>query len=247
MKYSTLIFDLDGTLAPSKERPSESMCQTLCEALKQFKIAIISGARFEQFQKQLLTHLSCADLSNMILAPTNGAAIYIFSKGEWECLEKRTLTEEEKKNIFEVFNKAIKEFNVSTENLYGVQVEDRETQITFSGCGSTAPIEVKEKWDPDESLRIKMANYMKELLPEFEIKVGGMTSIDVTRKGFDKARAIDRIQQYLNVPDEQVLFMGDALFPNGNDEPAKKTGVDTIQVKNPEDTEEKIKGIMNSV
>lgn len=244
MKYTTLIFDLDGTLAPSKERPSESMCQTLCDALKHFKIAVISGASFEQFQKQLVAHLPCADLSNLMLAPTNGSAIYSFLNGEWKCLEKSGLKDDEKEKIFSAIKGTMLEFGVLEDSTYGTQIEDRGTQVTFSGCGSTAPISVKKIWDPDNSLRIKMANYIKEKIPEFEVRVGGMTSIDITEKGFDKASATRKIEKYLNITKDEILFMGDALFPGGNDEPEKWTGVDTLQVKNPDETEEKIKELI---
>ena len=240
MKYSTLIFDLDGTLAPSKEKPSDSMLAVLCEALKYFKIAVISGASFEQFQKQLVAHLPCTDLSNLLLAPTNGSAIYIFSNNEWVCLEKSVLEESDKKEIFDVVKNTMDKFQIPFDDTYGTQIEDRKTQITFSGLGSRAPISIKANWDKDASKRLEMANYIKEQLPEFEVRVGGMTSIDITAKGFDKATAIIKIEKYLNLNTDEILFMGDALFPGGNDEPAKSTGVDTLQVSVPEDTEKKI-------
>jgi phosphomannomutase len=245
MKYTTLIFDLDGTLAPSKERPSESMCETLCEALKHFKIAVISGASFEQFLSQLVAHLPCADLSNLMLAPTNGSVIYSFQNGEWKCLEKSGLKDEEKGKIFSAVKASMKEFGVAENNTYGIQIEDRGTQVTFSGCGSKAPISVKEVWDPTETLRIKMANFIKEIIPDFEVRVGGMTSIDITEKGYDKASATRKIEKYLNVTKDEILFMGDALFHGGNDEPEKWTGVDTLQVKDPEETENKIKELLS--
>lgn len=244
MKYTTLIFDLDGTLAPSKARPSESMCDTLCKALNHFKIAVISGASFEQFQKQLIAHLPCADLSNLMLAPTNGSAIYSFKNGEWNCLEKSILDNEAKEKIIIAIKNAMSKLAILEDHTYGTQIEDRETQITFSGCGSSAPIEVKENWDKDASIRLKMADNIKKEIPEFEIRVGGMTSIDVTAKGFDKESAIYKIEKYLNIKTEEILFIGDALFEGGNDEPAKETGVDTMQVSSPEETEKKINDLM---
>lgn len=247
MKYSTLIFDLDGTLAPSKAPPTESMCQTLCEALKYFKIAVISGASFEQFQKQLVAHLPCADLSNLMLAPTNGSAIYSFVNGGWNLLEKSILSGEDKEKIFVAIKKAMKEYGILENNTYGTQIDDRETQVTFSGCGSTAPISVKESWDPDASLRLKIADYIKKEIPEFEVRVAGMTSVDVTAKGFDKASAIRKIEKYLNIETKDILFMGDALFKGGNDEPAKETGVDTLQVKDETETEKIISNLIKEI
>jgi hypothetical protein len=244
MKYSTLIFDLDGTLAPSKDKPSEPMCVVLCEALKNFKIAVISGASFEQFESQLVANLPCTDLSNLILAPTNGSAIYSFSEGEWNCLEKSTLDQVDRQKITTAIKNAMDKFDIAESDINGIQIDDRETQITFSGCGSKAPISIKQSWDPDASLRTKMATYIKEQLPEFEVRVGGMTSIDVTAKGFDKAFAINKIQKYLNKETSEILFIGDSLFPGGNDEPAKETGVDTLQVKDPEETKNKIEELI---
>ncbi len=247
MKYTTLIFDLDGTLAPSKERPSESMCATLCESLNYFKVAVISGASFEQFQKQLVANLPCADLSNLMLAPTNGSAIYSFQNREWKCLEKSVLKDEDKSRIFTAIKNAMGKCGVAEDNTYGTQIDDRETQVTFSGCGSTAPISVKENWDKDSTLRLRMADYIKSELPEFEVRVAGMTSVDVTAKGFDKESAIYKIEKYWNITKDEILFMGDALFEGGNDEPAKNTGVDTIQVYSIEETENKIKELINSI
>jgi hydroxymethylpyrimidine pyrophosphatase-like HAD family hydrolase len=74
-----------------------------------------------------------------------------------------------------------------------------------------------------------------------------MTSIDITEKGYDKASATKKIENYLNITKDEILFMGDALYPGGNDEPERWTGVDTLQVKNPDETEEKIEELLSQV
>jgi hypothetical protein len=38
--------------------------------------------------------------------------------------------------------------------------------------------------------------------------------------------------------------MGDALFPGGNDHPARKSGADCIPVRDPEETERVIQAII---
>ncbi len=68
-----------------------------------------------------------------------------------------------------------------------------------------------------------------------------MTSIDVTRQGIDKAYAIGKIRQLLNVTDDQILFVGDALYKGGNDAAVKKTDVDFIQEDGPLATLELLK------
>ena len=74
---------------------------------------------------------------------------------------------------------------------------------------------------------------LEKKIPEFEIRMGGMTSIDITRKGIDKAYAIQKIKSIMGVLDEDIIFVGDALYKGGNDSSVKKTEVDFIQEDGP--------------
>ena len=47
-----------------------------------------------------------------------------------------------------------------------------------------------------------------------------------------------------NPKGKKILFVGDSLFPGGNDNPVISTGVKTISVKNPEETKRIIKDII---
>jgi hydroxymethylpyrimidine pyrophosphatase-like HAD family hydrolase len=69
-------------------------------------------------------------------------------------------------------------------------------------------------------------------------------TIDITRKGINKAYGIMRLVQYLNITIDDVLFVGDTLFYGGNDYPAKTTGIDCISVKGPEETANLIKSLL---
>jgi glyoxylase-like metal-dependent hydrolase (beta-lactamase superfamily II) len=48
----------------------------------------------------------------------------------------------------------------------------------------------------------------------------------------------------LGVPVDDMLFVGDALFPGGNDHPARRTGVVCIQVRDPEETKRVIEAVL---
>ena len=72
----------------------------------------------------------------------------------------------------------------------------------------------------------------------------GYTSIDVTRKGIDKEYGVRQIGKYLHMPIRKMVFIGDALFPGGNDYAARRTGVWCISVRGPEDTKKIIKNIL---
>ena len=41
-----------------------------------------------------------------------------------------------------------------------------------------------------------------------------------------------------------MMFMGDAIFPGGNDYPAKTLGLDTVRVRDPQETISVLTGIL---
>ena len=116
---------------------------------------------------------------------------------------------------------------------WGEVIEDRGSQITFSALGQQAPIEEKKKWDADFAKRQRMKSQLDTLIPEFSIHLGGTTSVDVTKPGIDKAYGIRKLRDTLGVTIQEMIFVGDALFPGGNDFPAKEAGVLSIQVRDP--------------
>lgn len=71
---------------------------------------------------------------------------------------------------------------------------------------------------------------------ESAIRIGGATSIDVTKPGIDKAYGIGKLRDTLHLSFKEMIYIGDALFPGGNDYPAEEAGVVSIPVKGPDDT-----------
>ena len=123
-------------------------------------------------------------------------------------------------------------------------IEDRGSQVTYSGLGQQAPLEEKEKWDPNFTKRKKITAILETLIPEFSIRMGGATSIDVTKPGIDKACGIGKLRDTLRLSLKEMVYIGDALFPGGNDYPAEEVGVVSIPVRGPNDTNLVIKTIL---
>jgi HAD superfamily hydrolase (TIGR01484 family) len=238
------IFDLDGTLAPSKSALEPDMAELVVQLLQKMKVAVISGGAYPQFQKQFLTQLphTYNSFSNLILLPTSGTQLYIW-KSEWHREYAETISEEDRKNIISLLTMAMKKtgYHAPTKQ-YGDIIEDRLSQITFSGIGQKAPLDEKKKWDPDRNKRQKIVDILAPKIPRFDVQMGGSSSIDITMKGVNKAYGIHKLEQYLGIPIENMIFVGDALYRGGNDFPARATGVDCIQVKDPEETKQLIKG-----
>jgi HAD superfamily hydrolase (TIGR01484 family) len=130
------------------------------------------------------------------------------------------------------------------ERVWGEPIEDRGSQITFSALGQQAPLEEKKKWDPDFTKRKKIKADLEKFIPEFSVRLGGTTSVDVTKPGIDKAYGIKKLRDMLGITIKEMIFIGDALFPGGNDYPAKEAGVVSIQVKDPEETKRLIEAIV---
>jgi phosphomannomutase len=79
------------------------------------------------------------------------------------------------------------------------------------------------------------------------VRVGGVTSIDVTKPGIDKAYGMDKLMELLQVGKDDLLFIGDRLQEGGNDYPVKAMGIDSLEVSRWEDTALVIEGILHTI
>lgn len=245
--YKMIVFDLDGTLAPSKFRISDSMASLLIKLLLKYKVAIITGGDFSRFGEQVFPFLGNDKniLSNLYICPTCSTKMYIFGDNAWKKLYSEDLTDIEKQKVFDAFNVAMIKTGFKPEKTWGQIIEDRETQITFSALGQDAPLIEKEKWDPDFKKRIAMKEILDEILGSFSVKLGGKTSIDITKSGIDKAYGIRKLKDITGVDFKDMLFIGDAIFPGGNDYPVKEMGLDCKDTTGPTQTEEIIESLIS--
>lgn len=240
-----IVFDLDGTLAGSKSPLDSEMSGLLHDLLLIVKVAVISGGDWPQFEKQLLSNLPHDDrLANLSLLPTCGTKFYRYDSAAWKKIYSEDLTAEERDKILSSLTKAIISADFKTDKLRGEQIEDRGSQITFSALGQKAPLEEKNKWDPDFSKRKKIKAILDTLIPEFSVRIGGSTSIDITKPGIDKAYGIRKLRDLLGISLKEMIYIGDALYVGGNDYPAKEAGVDCISVKDPNETKRVIPTII---
>ncbi|MFZ0499302.1 MAG: HAD-IIB family hydrolase [Steroidobacteraceae bacterium] len=239
-----IVFDLDGTLAQSKSSIDAEMAHLLDSLLAIVKVSIISGGAWPQFDEQVVAHLRHDDsLKNLSILPTCGTKFYRYDRS-WALLYSEDFTVTEKKAIVEALRQAITSADCKVERLWGEVIEDRGSQITFSALGQQAPLEEKKKWDPDFAKRKKITAVLDTLIPEFSVRMGGATSVDVTKHGIDKGYGIRKLRDILHIPIDEMIFIGDAVFPGGNDYPAKEAGALSIEIKNPHETKRVIEAIL---
>jgi phosphomannomutase len=242
-----IVFDLDGTLAQSKAALDDEMAGLFGRLLGVIRVAIISGGDFPQFQKQVIDRLpSSSDVGNLSILPTSGTKFFEYD-GQWRKLYSDDLSDDQKKKIEDALESAVAQTGFQPKETWGERIEDRGTQITYSALGQEAPLEAKEKWDPDFAKRKAIQAILDKTLPDFSVRLGGTTSIDVTRPGVDKAYGIRKLRDVLGIPISEMLFIGDAIFPGGNDYPALQAGTDTIEVCDPDETKRVIEAIIACV
>jgi hypothetical protein len=239
-----IAFDLDGTLAVSKSPITYEMGDLIKQLAQQKIVVVISGGSFKQFQTQFLPPFHRDDsmmsfIQNLILLPTSGSQRYEYDqeKKEWELTDKEPLSEsvkdKAKKLLQEIIDSGLYDI---PQNPIGAIIEDRDTQISFSALGQKAPIEEKKLWDPDQKKRQKIKAEIEPKIPEATIMIGGTTTLDILQKGFNKAVGLERLLNKLHFQKSDMIFLGDAVFPGGNDYSVFQAGIETIAVKGPEET-----------
>ena len=233
-------FDLDGTLAESKQRVSAEMGNLLGDLLRRMPVAVMSGAGFPQFQKQFFPAIpGDASFERLYIFPDNAAQCFVFTGDRWHPQYDYAFSKEEKEHIAKVVYQALDEAGMheAPVRVWGERLEDRGAEEAFSILGQEAPVEEKRRWhDAHDADRQRLREGIARLLPEFAVATGGLTTIDITRKGITKAYGIERFAELSHIPLADMLYVGDALGAGGNDAVVLETGVQTHAVFGPEET-----------
>lgn len=251
-----IAFDLDGTLAPSKSHFNPRMVTMFNCLLEKYQVCVISGGKYELFQRQFLTQITTAPalLAKLHLMPTSGTRYYTFDTAvaDWKLNYAEDFSPEQKEQIIAALQKGLDESGYKVEKTFGETIEDRDSQITLSILGQEIVAElgdegvrIKEEWDPDGSKKMAIRAIIAPLIPDFEVRAAGATSIDVTKPGVDKAYGMNKLIAATGLKMNDILFMGDKIVEGGNDYPVQQMGIDCIQVRTWEDTAYVIEGIVS--
>lgn len=245
-----LAFDIDQTLNVAKTPITDDIAELLVKCLDHFEICPISGQKFDQFLIQIVDRLpnpTDEQLSHLHLFVAQGTQYYRYENGEWKQVYNYPLTDEQVAKITGTIEQAAKELGYWEEDKLqpGDEIiENRLSQVTFSALGQKAGTEAKYAWDPDCKKREKIVARCKELSPEFDYEIGGTTSINAITPGMNKTFGMTHLLEELKVEKKDILYFGDMTQPGGNDYPVVEMGIDTITVRNHEDTGFALRGIL---
>lgn len=231
-------FDLDNTLACSKQPMTPSMACRLDRLTTLIDVAVVTGGSQQLAFSQVLDVLGDeARRDRLHVMPTSGTRYYRWRDGQWHLEFVHELDDDQRRRTVTALERCARRHGMWLEHVWGERIEDRGSQITFSALGQDAPAEVKQRFDPDGDAKRRLAQAVQEELPDLAVRPGGYTSVDVSARGIDKAYALRELSTLLSIDVADMLFIGDRMDPDGNDYPAVAAGAMGIRVSGPSDTE----------
>ena len=247
-KKKIICFDLDWTLAPSKERLDDEMAELINELLKNYHVSVITWWWEDRFHKHIFEYITDDEdlLSKFIPCPTCWTKMYKYEGWKWNKLYSLDFSKEEKELILKSMNEVLDLLDLRPEKTWWELVEDRWSQITFSALGQEAPLEEKVVRDPDFKKRKVIQAELERRIPQFSINSWWSTSIDITMKWVDKAFWVRKIAEHFPVEMDEILFIWDAVFPGGNDYPPFTIWIDSIKTEWVEHTKEIIRRLIEN-
>ncbi len=208
-------FDLDNTLTRSKSHIAPEHIPILRKLAERADIIVVSG----HGEKDIRAHLTQELQGQYHILGQNGN--YAETK-DGKLLWNNSLLQHQKDAIHHFVAKARQHLGLTVKDEDDL-VEDRDSQIAYSLIGHHEDKDKKEAFDPDHKKRHTLLADLKEeverLATEFsiEIRSGGTTVLDMFHLGKNKGYNVAEYINAMHWKKEECLYIGDALFPGGND------------------------------
>ena len=214
------IFDVDGTLTPSRKMIDLKFKQYFNEFCRLNPVYLVTGSDKKKTVEQIGedTYNMCHTVYNC-----NGNDVWQGKKhihsNDW------TISSHAYEYLSERLSAS--SFPIRT----GLHFEHRPGMLNFSIVGRNANAEQRKdyvKYDTETNERNQIAKLFNKLFPSFEAKVGGETGIDIAPKGADKSQIVKDFDLNKDV----LYFFGDRTDEGGNDYPLAQVVKNTRSVTN---------------
>lgn len=210
-----IFFDLDNTLTPSKSLIENRHLPTLKALCKRADVIVVSGHGENDIRKHLTKELYGA---YHILGQNGNFA----ETKDGRILWNRSLSQKEKDVIYQFVDKAKRHLGISVRDENDT-VEDRDSQVAYSLIGHHEDKAKKDAFDPKHEKRLGLLRDLAEDIEALkeagiEVRSGGTTVLDFFRLGKNKGFNVGEFTQTMGWKKDECLYVGDALFPGGNDE-----------------------------
>jgi len=229
------IFDVDGTLTPSRLMMTEKFAKFFDKWSSENKYYLVTGSDLDKTKEQLpIAYIDRAEAIFTCCGNQMWKDNELIYNNKFELSTKL-------KNTLEVVL-----MSSPYPHRYGNHIEDRGSMVNFSIVGRNCTQEQRDeffKWDEEKGERRKISTFLKHKFKDLDAVIGGQISIDIYPKGMDKSQVVEHIEDIEEkyCPDKYI-FIGDRTMKGGNDYPLAKlmTGKcfrDFYQTEGPEQTQ----------
>jgi phosphomannomutase len=195
------VFDVDGTLTPSRAVMDPEFKQFFIEWIKHKPVYLITGSDYPKTLEQV-----GRDVCEAVTGVYNCAGNQLHRAGVQEYSRTFALSPEQLGFLNGLL--ASSTWPIRT----GQHIEDRLSLVNFSTVGrgaTSAERELYSAWDSSTGERRRLAVLIESVYPELSATVAGATGIDIYPKGWDKSQ--------IAVDIGNMVFFGDMTQPGGND------------------------------
>ena len=208
------MFDVDGTLTPSRQVMSQQFDNFMFRWGHRNNFWLVSGSDLDKMKEQVPEHI--LDLAEGLFT-CGGNQLYV--NGELIYDNKFKVPETLLTYLGEELR--MTDYPVKAGN----HIEDRGSMLNFSIVGRNCTQNQREDYYRYDNLtgeRKRISKYIREQWKDIDAVIGGQISIDIVPKGFDKSQImkhIDETYKKRNVDDCEYIFYGDRIEEGGNDYP----------------------------
>lgn len=247
-----LLFDIDGTLAPSGDLIQQTMIDVLekVSRIEGVVLGLVGGGSLEKIINQMGPIIN---KFKYIFAEC-GAVVYIDSK---IVFEKNMLDNCDRDTLNNIIKKAMDNISKMPIIYHGHQIDFRKGLIYISPPGMQATEYERSFFlthDKKLNLRQKLLEELKKVdkFNKFEISYGGSVGIAVHPIGWNKGQVVEYLSKNLglDINNQNTYYFGDRTDIDGNDYPIySHSQIKGFSVKNYKDTIEYLNNIFfqNSV
>jgi phosphomannomutase len=207
------IFDVDGTLTPSRSRINEDFRLWFTDFCIKNNVYFVTGSDNTKTVEQLGEHL--CRCSNLIY---NCSGSDVWAKGERVRTNDWILPEDAHEWLSCILTDSL--FPKRT----GLHFEHRPGMVNFSIVGRGASAEDRAEyiaWDKEYNERKNIACNFNLMFKNLEAKVGGETGLDIAPRGADKSQILKDFNN-----SKEIYFFGDSMELDGNDYPLARAILD---------------------
>ncbi len=229
------IFDVDGTLTPSRKKIESEFAEFFLEFIKNNHVSLVTGSDREKTLEQVTPEIynSCKRVYNCSGSDAYEGDLIVY-RNDWELPKdvERFLQDELDFSQFPIRN--------------GNHIERRPGGVNFSILGRDPDPMLGRKeyisWDTIHSERKFISLRIMDMFPDITVALGGQTGIDIGPKGSDKSKILRDFDKT-----DDVHFFGDMMNEGQNDYPLAMAILDNMMgtVYNVEDYKETWKLLLN--